>query len=70
MPIQIVRNELPQEVQESVVRGIFSAIGRREGLWEVDITSELDANAWDIEVWGPTIFIGRGGFPAEIVMRK
>ncbi len=36
--------------------GIFSAIGDRKGLWEVDITSELKANAWDIEIFGPNNF--------------
>jgi hypothetical protein len=56
MPIQIVRNEVPQNVQQSVAAGIFSAIGNRSGLWEVDIASELDANAWDVEVFGPDNF--------------
>jgi len=56
MPVQIVRNEVPHGVQESVATGIFSAIGDRAGLWEVDITSELKANAWDVEVFGPNDF--------------
>ena len=56
MPVQIVRNEVPQGLQESVARGIFSAIGDRAGLWEVDITSELKASAWDVEVFGPNDF--------------
>ena len=56
MPIEIVRNEVPQHVQGAVARGIFSAIGTRKGLWEVDITAELKANAWDVEVFGPKNF--------------
>jgi len=56
MPVQIVRNEVPAGVQQSLAAGIFSAIGDRPGLWEVDITSELKANAWDIEVFGPNNF--------------
>jgi hypothetical protein len=56
MPVQIVRNEVPERVQESLEAGIFSAIGDRAGLWEVDITSELKAHAWDVEVFGPNDF--------------
>jgi hypothetical protein len=56
MPVEIVRNEVPQKLQESVARGIFSALGSRRGLWEVDIASELKANAWDVEVFGPNNF--------------
>jgi hypothetical protein len=57
MAVKIVRNEVPQGVQEAVARGIFSAIGNRTGLWEIDITSELKANAWDVEVFGPDDFL-------------
>jgi hypothetical protein len=56
MPVQIVRNEVPKRFQQPVAVGIFSAIGDRQGLWEVDITSELRANAWDVEVFGPNNF--------------
>jgi hypothetical protein len=56
MPIQIVRNELPRRVSKKVVSGIHSAIGDPAGLWSVDITSEVKANAWDIEVVGPDGF--------------
>jgi len=56
MPVQIVRNEVPQRFQESVAAGIFSAIDSKPGLWEVDITSELPAHAWDVEVFGPNNF--------------
>ena len=56
MAIEIVRNEVPQRLQEPVRRGIFSAIGNRRGLWEIDITNELEANAWDVEVFGPHNF--------------
>jgi hypothetical protein len=56
MPIEIVRNEVPQALQQSVAKGIFSAIGNREGLWEIDITSELKAHAWDVEIFGPNNF--------------
>lgn len=56
MPIQIVRNELPHPVQTAVARGISSAIGNRSGLWEIDIASDANANAWDVEVFGPNSF--------------
>jgi len=56
MPIEIVRNEVPQHLQEAVAQGIVGAIGNRPGLWEIDITSELKANAWDIEIFGPRNF--------------
>ena len=56
MPIQIVRNEVPQALQKPLAAGISSAIGNRAGLWEVDIAAELEANAWDIEVFGPNKF--------------
>ena len=56
MPIEIVRNEVPERFRSAVVRGIFSAIGNRRGLWEIDITCEARANAWDIELFGPRNF--------------
>ena len=65
MPVQIVRNEVPQGLQQSVATGIFSAIGNRAGLWEVDITSELKANAWDVEVFGPNDFHWARRFSGE-----
>jgi hypothetical protein len=65
MPVQIVRNEVPQGLQRSVATGIFSAIGNRAGLWEVDITSELSANAWDVEVFGPNDFHWARRFSGE-----
>jgi hypothetical protein len=48
MALQVVRNEVPQELQRDLVTGISSAIGGRKGLWELDITSESEANAWDV----------------------
>jgi hypothetical protein len=65
MPIEIVRNEVPQAQQGPVARGIFSAIGNREGLWEIDITSELKAHAWDVEVFGPNSFHWARRFSGE-----
>jgi len=65
MPVQIVRNEVPQRLQEALARGIFSAIGDRDGLWEIDITSELKANAWDVEVFGPKDFHWARRFSGE-----
>ena len=56
MAIEIVRNEVPERFQGPVRRGIFSAISNRPGLWEIDITNELEANAWDVEVFGPNNF--------------
>jgi hypothetical protein len=65
VPIQIVRNEVPQARQKELTRGIFSAIGNREGLWEVDITSELEAHAWDVEIIGPDDFYWARRFSGE-----
>lgn len=56
MPIQIQRNEVPPGVRKAVAKGIFSAIGDKQGIWQVDITSEAKANAWDVEVQGPNEF--------------
>jgi hypothetical protein len=47
---------VPLGLQQPLAAGISSAIGGRDGLWEVDITSELQANAWDIEIFGPNNF--------------
>jgi hypothetical protein len=65
MPIEIVRNEVPQQLQAAVRRGIFSAIRNPRGLWEVDITSELKAKAWDVEVFGPGNFHWARRFSGE-----
>jgi hypothetical protein len=65
VPIEIVRNEVPLIFQDRLTRGIFSAIGNRDGLWEVDITSELEANAWDVEIMGPNDFYFARRFSAE-----
>jgi hypothetical protein len=61
----MIRNEVPQAFQKELTRGIFSAIGNRDGLWEVDITSELEANAWDIEIMGPDDFYWARRFSGE-----
>lgn len=52
----IRRNELPSDVREPVAKGILSAIGDSQGIWQVDITSDTQANAWDVEVQGPKQF--------------
>ncbi len=65
MPVEIVRNEVPQALQERVARGIFSAFGDREELWEIDITSELKAHAWDVEIFGPNNFHWARRFSGE-----
>jgi len=65
MPIEIVRNEVPERSQKAVAKGIFSAIGDRRGLWEIDITSELKAHAWDVEVFGPNNFYWARRFSGE-----
>jgi hypothetical protein len=65
MPVQIIRNEAPQEIQATLAAAIASAIGARKGLWEIDTTSSPDANAWDIEVIGPHNFYWARRFSAE-----
>lgn len=65
VPIEIVRNEVPQALQRQLARGICAAIGNRKGLWEVDITSELEANAWDLEIMGPDNFHWARRFSGE-----
>ena len=65
MAIQIVRNEVPQSLQGALAAGISSAIGNRPGLWEVDITSQVEANAWDIEIVGPDKFYWTRRFSGE-----
>jgi hypothetical protein len=65
MPIQIVRNEVPQPLQHRLVTGILTAIGPCEGLWEIDIAADLDANAWDVEITGPDKFYWARRFSGE-----
>jgi hypothetical protein len=65
MPIQILRNELPEGLQQLLIAGISSAIGVQKGLWKVDITSEPEANAWDVEVIGPQNFQWARRFSGE-----
>ena len=56
MPVEIKRNELPPVLRDTVAKGIFSAIGDGQGIWQVLLTSEPEANAWDVEVQGPNNF--------------
>ncbi len=56
MPIEIIRNEVPQALQQGVAHAVIAAIGDRPGLWEIDITCELKASAWDLEIFGPRSF--------------
>ena len=56
MPVEIQRNELPPLLRDTVAKGIFSAIGDNQGIWRVVLTSEPEANAWDVEVRGPNNF--------------
>jgi len=65
VPIQIIRNEVPQALERQLATGISSAIGSRKGLWEVDITSEREANAWDVEIVGPDNFHWARRFSGE-----
>jgi len=65
VPIQFVRNEVPQALQRHLVMGISSVIGGRKGNWEVDIASEPAASAWDVEVTGPRGFYWARRFSAE-----
>jgi len=65
MSIEVVRNEVPQALQQGLSRAISSAIGNRDGLWEIDITCELEANAWDVEIVGPDNFYWARRFSGE-----
>jgi hypothetical protein len=67
MSIRIQRNELPPGPAEAVAKGILSAIGDGEagGSWNVDITSEDRAYAWDVEVVGPNHFYWARRFSGE-----
>ena len=56
MPVEIKHNELPPLLRDTVVKGIFSAIGASQGIWQVELLSEPEANAWDVEVQGPNHF--------------
>ena len=56
---------MPLALQKPLAAGISSAIGNRAGLWEVDIASELEANAWDIEIFGPDKFYWARRFSGE-----
>jgi hypothetical protein len=65
VPVQIVRNEVPEEIQQQLGQGISSAIGNREGLWKADIVSATEANAWDVEITGPRKFYWARRFSGE-----
>ena len=52
-------------MQQRLSAGISSAIGNRGGLWEVDIAAELQAHAWDIEIFGPGNFYWARRFSGE-----
>jgi hypothetical protein len=56
MSVHIERNDLPPEAKESVSKGILSVLSDVDGVWQVSLTSELTANAWDVEVQGPNGF--------------
>ena len=65
MAVQIKRNGLPIDVREAIVRTISSAIGDVKGVWQLDLTSEASANAWDVEVYGPQKFHWARRFSGE-----
>jgi hypothetical protein len=65
MPVQIIRNEVPQDLQSPLAAGISSAVGNRAGAWNTDVTSDLEANAWDIEIIGPNHFYWSRRFSGE-----
>ena len=65
MPIQFIRNEVPQALQRLLIKGISSVIGSRKGQWQVEIVSEATANAWDVEITGPNGFYWARRFSAE-----
>jgi hypothetical protein len=63
--IQFVRNEVPPALEKALERGILSAIVDPRGLWEIDIKSESEANAWDVEIIGPDNFYWARRFSGE-----
>ena len=65
MAIEIVRNELPRKLRELVAGEISSVIADRAGVWQIDITSEPEANAWDVELKGPNHFYWARRFSGE-----
>jgi hypothetical protein len=65
MAVEIMRNELPGKARESVAKGISSVIGDRDGVWQIDLASEPEANAWDIELSGPDHFHWARRFSGE-----
>lgn len=65
MPVQMIRNEVPKDLQSPLVAGISSAIGNRKGIWEADIASNAEANAWDVEIRGPNRFYWARRFSGE-----
>jgi hypothetical protein len=56
MSVQIRKNETPVSERELVAKGILSAIGESQDLWQVEITLDSKNNAWDVEVQGPNEF--------------
>jgi len=65
MPVQIIRNEVPDGLKSDLVVAISSAIGNRKGTWEADVTSDMNANAWDVEIKGPYHFYWARRFSGE-----
>jgi hypothetical protein len=65
MAVEIMRNELPGKARESVAKGISSVIGDRDGVWQIDLASDPEANAWDIELSGPDHFHWARRFSGE-----
>jgi hypothetical protein len=65
MAVEIVRNELPGKARETVATGISTVIGDRPGVWKIDLASEPEANAWDVELSGPDHFAWARRFSGE-----
>ena len=65
MPVQIIRNEVARDLQSPLITAISFAIGNRKGIWEADIASNTEANAWDVEIRGPNRFYWARRFSGE-----
>jgi hypothetical protein len=53
------------EVRQSVAEAVITAVGDREGDWEVSIAEDSANNAWDVEVDGPNQFYWSRRFSGE-----
>jgi hypothetical protein len=63
--IHVHSSGVSADTRQTIAEAVVTAVGDRQGDWEVAITDDPDNNAWDVEIQGPNRFNWSRRFSGE-----